>query len=152
MRQHREELVLHPAGLFRRGAQPHLFGDVARDLRCPDHAPSRVPTGDTVSEMLMGRAVLALPDGLEVLDREPGADAPQHFRLLIQPVLGNDDGDRLADHLVGGIAEDPLGAAVPGLDDAVEILTDDGVAGRRHDCGEPQGFTLETIRLVLRGR
>src|SRR4029079_10867230 len=98
------------------------------------------------------RAVLALPNGFEVLDREAGANASHDFGLSVEAVLGNDDRDRLADDFVGGIPENPLGAAVPGLDDAVEILTDDRVVRRGHDGGEPQRFTLETIGLVLRSR
>ena len=52
-------------------------------------------------------------------------------------VLGrHQDGDVPADDLVGGVAEDPLGAPVPARDDAVEGLGDDGIVGRFDDGRE----------------
>ena len=42
----------------------------------------------------------------------------------------------LADDLVGGVAEDPLGGLVPARDDAVEGLADDGIVGRFDDGRE----------------
>ena len=43
--------------------------------------------------------------------------------------------DRLADHLLGAVAEDALGALVPARDDAGERLADDGIVGRVDDRG-----------------
>ena len=45
--------------------------------------------------------------------------------------------DVLADDLLGGVAEDPLGPLVPARDDAVEGLRDDDVVGRLDDGREP---------------
>ena len=42
----------------------------------------------------------------------------------------------LPDRLRGGVAEHPLRRPVPGRDDAVQILADDGVVGRFNDPGE----------------
>jgi hypothetical protein len=44
----------------------------------------------------------------------------------------------LADRLRGAVAEDALGAEVPGADDAVERLADDRVVGGGDDGGEPR--------------
>ena len=76
-------------------------------------SPVVVRIGETVSEMSIGAAVLAAADGLEVLDRQAGADARQHLGLLAHPILGNEDGDRPADHLLGGVAEHAFRAAIP---------------------------------------
>src|SRR5262249_8731852 len=46
------------------------------------------------------------------------------------------DGDVPADDLVGGVAEDLLGAPVPARDDAIEGLGDDGIVGRFDDGRE----------------
>ena len=69
--------------------------------------------------------------------------------LGVVELFGNQGEHRAADHLVGAIAEDALGGAVPASDDAFERLPDDRVARRVHDRCEPgrasvqQGLGLE---------
>ena len=57
-------------------------------------------------------------------------------RLLVQPVPGDQLEHRLADDLLGGIAEEALRPFVPAGDDAVEVLADDGVVRRADNGGE----------------
>src|SRR5690606_36529349 len=82
------------------------------------------------------RAVLAPAHGLEVVDALPATYLGEDARLLRLAVRRQQDGDRPADHLVGAIAEQALGALVPTHDDAVEILADDGVVGGFNNLGE----------------
>jgi hypothetical protein len=65
------------------------------------------------------------------------AIAAAYPRLFVHAIPRDQDGHRLADGFLGRIAEHPLGAAIPGLDDAVEILADNGVVGRLDDGREP---------------
>ena len=73
------------------------------------------------------RAVLAPPNRVEVLDAFAAANAPEHHVLFGKAIRRDQHRDRLPDGLVGGVAEQLLGAAIPGGDDAVEILADDRV-------------------------
>src|SRR6266540_5356418 len=85
--------------------------------------------------------VFVLPDGLEMFDGEAGADPRQHLGFLVQPILRDDDRDRLADDFLRGVTEHPLGGGVPGGNAPVQILADDGVVRGGHDGGQ-SGFVL----------
>ena len=53
--------------------------------------------------------------------------------------LGRDqDRDRLSDDLLGGVAVDALGPSVPGKNDPVQRLADDGVLRGLHDGRQPR--------------
>ena len=71
-----------------------------------------------------------------MVDALAAADARENARLLVCAVRRDQDRDRLADDLLGGVAEQPLGARIPGLDDPVEILADDGIVRGFHDRDE----------------
>ena len=71
-----------------------------------------------------------------MLEALAATNARQNFRFLVLQVFRNDDGDRLADHLLGRIAEQPLGARIPADDDAVQILADDRIVGGFDNTGE----------------
>jgi hypothetical protein len=72
-----------------------------------------------------------------VIDPLAALNARQYSRLLVDALRRDQDGHRLAGGFLGRIAEHALGAAIPGLDDAVEILADNGVVGRLDDGREP---------------
>src|SRR5436190_17413841 len=60
--------------------------------------------------------------------------------------LRRDDApDRLADHLLGGEAEQPLRPRVPRGDDAVQRLADDGVVARLDDRREALGLKMQDL-------
>ena len=68
-----------------------------------------------------------------MLDAAATADALDHVRFFVQTVGRHHDGDRLADGLVGGVPINLLGALVPALNHAIEILGNDGVFAGFHD-------------------
>src|SRR6202042_2924445 len=84
-----------------------------------------------------------------------------------QPFRRDDEGDRLADGFLTRVAEEALSPGVPGADDAVEGLTDDGVVRglddgsgprpdllrplARGDIAEDQDCTDRTFRLMPHG-
>src|ERR1700686_3364652 len=115
-------------GLFARG-------DVASDLRRADDNTMRVPDRRDAERNRKPAAVFALADRLVVIEAVAAADALEDLRFLVVQLLRNEDSDRLADDVFGRVAEQPLGGAVPADDDAVEVLADDGVAGRFDDAG-----------------
>src|SRR3546814_16444121 len=59
----------------------------------------------------------------------------------------NQDQDRLADDLVGRIAEEPLRTLIPARDDAVEVLAYDRVVGGLDDRGKPLFRYLRPLAL-----
>ena len=111
-------------------------GHVAGDLRGADDRAVFVPHRRHGERNVNQPAVLAAPDRLVVLDARAGPDALQDLRFFALEMIGNDRGDRLADHFFGGISEQSLGARIPADDHAVEVLADDGVVGQFHDAGE----------------
>ncbi len=70
---------------------------------------------------------LRTADGLEVLDAFAAADAGEHVVLFALPVARDDDPDGTADHFFGCVAEQQFRAAVPGLNDPVEVLADNRI-------------------------
>src|SRR5215475_14288894 len=80
--------------------------------------------------------MLAPPNGFIVLDALVASDALKNHRFFIVPVGWNQKRNRLADGLVGRIAEEPLRALVPARDDAIEVLAYDGVVAGFDDGRE----------------
>ena len=64
-------------------------------------------------------AVLAPANGFVMMDALAAPDAREDPGLLVFASRREKNGHRLADGLAGGIAEQPLGARIPGPDDAV---------------------------------
>jgi hypothetical protein len=85
--------------------------------------------------------------GLVVVDAFTAADARENSRLLVEQIRRNQDGDRPADDLRGFVSEQALGSAIPGPDDSIEILADDGVVGGFDDRGEVLGRLLGALAL-----
>jgi len=54
-------------------------------------------------------------------------DAREDHVFFALSIGRNDDADRLPDDFRGGVPEHAFGGAVPGRDDAVQILADDGI-------------------------
>jgi len=65
-----------------------------------------------------------------VIEVLAAADALHDSRRLVQTVGGNDEVDRLADRLVGGVSEQTLRGPVPAGHGSVQRLADDRVADR----------------------
>jgi hypothetical protein len=78
------------------------------------------------------------PNGLEVGDVLAPRDPGQDFAFVRVQVRRDELVNRRADHLGGGVPEDPLGRRIPGENGPVEGLADDGVVRRLDDGGEPR--------------
>ena len=113
--------------------------------------PWRSRTGEMVTEIVDARAVLAQALDIEMVDALAAAQAAEDVALLVAQLRRHDQVDRLADRLFRGPSEQPLRALVPGGDDAVERLADDGVFGRRDDGGE-QRLRLDLVSSAEVGR
>jgi len=79
-----------------------------------------------------------------VLDAFTAGEALADGDFLGLEAWGKEDGDGAADDFIGAIAEEPFGAGIPGLDDAVVVYANDGVFGANHDGGE-QGLSLDAF-------
>ncbi|MGC2786016.1 MAG: hypothetical protein WA397_19740 [Roseiarcus sp.] len=148
-------------------ARPPQLRDVARNFRGADHLPARVLDRRDGQRNVDWAAILALPDGLEVLDMFAARNFPQDDRLFVQSVDRDDNRYRFADRLFGREAEKPLRGGVPAENDAIEILRQDGVFGGLDDGSVMMGsqivvaprrptrrrsFRNQLIRALLIGR
>ena len=77
--------------------------------------------------------VLGHPHRLQVLHALAAQHTLQNLLFLLNPLRRQQQRDWLADDLLRPVAEQPLGPCVPGLDDAVEVLGQDGIVGRLND-------------------
>src|SRR3954462_1602723 len=68
-----------------------------------------------------------------MVDTVAAPDAREDPRLLVFEAWRKKNGHGLADGLAGGMAEQPLGARIPGSDDAIQILADNRIVGGFHD-------------------
>ena len=118
-------------------------------------APESSRTGEIGQRDVEPPAILRHADRLEVLDAFAPPQPRQDVVFLRLPLGRNQHADRPSDQLVGRIAEHALRRGVARLDDAVEVLRDDGVVGRVDDRGEVRfGRTClapHTRQLELRG-
>src|SRR4051812_32737344 len=85
---------------------PPSFGDVTSDLRGPDDHALCVPDRRDRQRYLNQTAILAAANGLEMIDPLAAAQAFENPWFLVLAVLGNQDGDRLSDHLLGPVAKE----------------------------------------------
>ena len=103
-------------------------------------------------------AVLAQPLELHVADRLAVEGALEQ-RLRLRLALGRHENERAAEHLLGGVAEHPLGAAVPehdaplaaGADDRDRRCVDHGrerILGSLHLVGGGAGLVLRVVRAL----
>lgn len=72
-------------------------------------------------------AVLALTDGLEVVNAVAPPKVREHPRFFLPILFRDDQGDVLPDGLGCGPSKDALRGAVPGRDHPVKRLTDDRI-------------------------
>ena len=82
-----------------------------------------------------------------MLDPLAALQARQDLVLLVVQFRRDDRVNRLADHLLGLVSEDPLSARVPGPDDTLQGLADDGVVGGGDDGRKMRGFELGQVPL-----
>ena len=82
-------------------------------------------------------AVPGQSPGLERLHILPVLQYFHQGRCLSPPLLGNDLTDIHSQCLLPAVAIDPLGATVPGTDNPLKILQQDGVVGILQNAGQP---------------
>jgi hypothetical protein len=121
---------------------PLARADVAGDRRGPDDRAAAVADQGQREVDVDHGAVLAAPDGLEVPGVLAAVEPLEHALLLVAVVVGDALGERVADRLGGGVAEQPLGGAVPAGDHAGEVLAEDRVLRRVDDRRQAAGRQL----------
>src|SRR3954451_12920074 len=116
--------------LLSQGPQrPIDFGDVASGLgSADDFARGRPDRGDA-QRNLDAVAVLVHARRFVLMDPLALADPVEDAADLGAPLLRDDEVDMPPDGLFRGIAEQALCGPVPGGDNAIERLADDGIVG-----------------------
>ncbi len=141
VRQRREELVLAAIEVFGFRAsglltleerlpsvlEDALRRDVARDLRSADDGAPPVSYGRHRNRHIEELTVLALTDGLEVVNAVAPPKAREHPPFFLTILFRDDQGDVLPDGLGGSPSKDALRGAVPGRDHPIERLADDRI-------------------------
>src|ERR1700691_4787116 len=87
-----------------------------------------------------------------MLDHCAFAQALQKLLLPFQTVRRNDKADGPTDGFFSRIAEQTLSAAIPGRDDALQRLADDGVIGRGNDGGKQRIALFSSFEARVRLR
>ena len=149
-----EEVALGSIGLrqlrdptLQLGLQALALGDVASHLGCADDHARRIADRRDRERDGHERSILALPHRFVVLDRLAPLDAPEDLRLLVDVVLRDQHGHRVADGLFRGVAEQALRPAIPAGDDTGEVLRDDRVLGIGDDGREPRQRLIALLAL-----
>ena len=109
----------------------------------PMIVPSAARTGETVSEISIELPSLRCRIVSKCSTARPERIVARTLSSSDWRSAGMIDPNRLPDDLLSGIAEHPLGGAIPRLHHSVQVLADNGVFGRVHDRGEPQRLALE---------
>ena len=96
----------------------------------------------------------------EVVHPFPFTQSCKNLLLLLQPVQRNDKRDGLANRFLRRPAEKTLRAGVPRLNDAIQVLADDGIVGgfdnrskldlRINQNWESVAFRLQHVRAFQR--
>ena len=127
------------ARLAQRRLGPRALRDIAHDLRDAEDRAAGVADRRQGDRHRNPLAVFPDADGLEVFDAAALADLAQEVRLFRQPVRGEQQRDVRPDGFGRGVAEDPLGPAVPGGDDSLQRLADNPIVGGLDNGGEQIG-------------
>ena len=153
-RQHVLGTVL---GLASQSCQLCLFplapGNVTRNFGHPDDLTFGIPHWRRGERNLDQATVLALASGFIMVNALPAADAFENCRFLISAVGGEQQRDRLADRLCGGVAKKPFSALVPTGDPAMEVFAEDRIVGTIDDGSQivshlaVGGFTRQRSKL-----
>src|SRR5438477_483570 len=119
MRKRREEFILHPVKSLRLLAGMALglenalllllellaLGDITGDLRCPDDPPAGIADGRNRQRNIDQLPVTAATARLEMIYFFSVAQSANNFRLFIATIRRNDQQNRLANRLGGGISK-----------------------------------------------
>ena len=123
-------------------AQDDLIAQVVGDFRCADDGAVRIANrrhGDGDRDHLAG---FGAAQGFELRNQFSRPDPREDRVLFVLSIVGDDAADGLADHFVGGPAEQPFRGGIPRLDNAIERLGNYRIGRTRHDGGETCGVKL----------
>src|SRR6516162_2541958 len=104
-----------------------LLGDIPRDLRCADNPAVDILDRRNGQRDRDKAPILALANGLEMVDVLPSPDAVQNVAFFIAPILRNNNCDGLPNYFLRRVAEDAFCALIPARDNAIEVLAYDCV-------------------------
>src|SRR6185503_19771769 len=83
-----------------------------------------------------GSSILGQSDRFETLVWSPAPQVCEYLVFLVQAFRRDEQRNRLALNVFGPITEHSLGPAVPGLDDAVQVLCHNSVSRKLNNRGE----------------
>ena len=113
------------------------FRNIAGNLRCADNNAVTVLHRRNRQGNIDASPVFAYARRVEMFDALAAADAGENLGLLLRSIWRYERQDRLADHLRCRVAEQLLGAVIPGGDDAIESFADNGIVGGFNHRREP---------------
>ena len=138
-----QALLAAPQGLL---VAPRL-GDVAQAGGATHHLALDIDDGRGGDRQVQRLPVAGLAERLEVVDAAPLVDARQHVVAPAGLPGPGQDRERLADDVLGDMAEDAPGAAIPAQDRALQREADDGVDRRRHHRRQPLADLVGALAL-----
>ena len=132
-------------------AKRHVRAFARREVSCDgrraDDGSGRIPNRRHGQRYVDEVPVFRLSNRLVMLDMLAGFDALENGRELILAVMWEDQRHRASRDLLGRVAIEALGCAIPRTDHAIEIFADDGVVGCVDDRGQDAaGFVLRPER------
>lgn len=144
MGEHGQELVFPPICLLTLRLELLLLRDIAPDLGCSDDAPRPIPHRRNRKRHIDDSSIFPTALGFVVFDRFAVPDLPEDLVHVLDQLGWHEHRHMLADHFLGPVAENPLGAPIPTSDDAIQILGNNDVVRRLNDRSQsvPQYFRL----------
>ena len=127
-----------------------LRGDVPVNCRKTDESALFVCHRGHGNPNIYHRPVFPFPLGLVALDSYSSPDLTDNLFVLISPVRSSNQGYRLAEGFLLGVAEHSFCRRVPTGDDAVEVFGNDGVFRRPDNCRQKTGSRLNRRILLQR--
>jgi hypothetical protein len=124
-----------------------LLGNIPRDLRCADNLAFGIFNRRKGQRNSDQAAMLALSNGLEMVDTLSSSDARQNFTLFALPVFRDHNCNGLTDRLFSGEAKDALGTPVPACDNAVEIFAYNRFVTGLYDGRQPAQLLFTFAKL-----
>jgi hypothetical protein len=80
-----------------------------------------------------------------MLEALASADLAEDHGFLVLPLFRDQRENGLPDYFARGVAEDAFRGRVPGLDDTVKVLADDGIAGRLDERQQMPGSMFMVV-------
>ena len=111
-----EQHLFFPQRRFKVGLYLHTLGDIAGNGGGANDAAIAIFDGKNRQRNVQPLAVLAHPDGFDVLHALAFAQVGQNGRQFIRALRWHQQSDRLSNDLAGAIAIEPLRPCVPTRD------------------------------------